>query len=613
MKSVTLKSFDEVQQEIENYESQISRNALNGKFKGIVYTPESICNYISEKCIEFLAKESNIESIRILDPACGTGRFLISMALNLYKFIKLKHPNEDNSEIKKKIVKNNLFGIDLDGKAIDLCRLRLAKWASIDTESLNANIVREDFLLGDVFAGAVKFDIVLGNPPYIENKKMKSVENKQILKKKYNTAYKLYDISILFIERAYQLLKNEGICSYIITNKFLSADYGLKIRDLLINQTKILEITDISSLNVFKKAATYPIIMIFEKSENYERSNHLITIKTPGENEKFEDLSLNKMANKEIAQVSIKSIPSFVIPIRGDFEIIDYLLRNFKPLYTVFPTSKFVYRPFSFTNWARFLDLTTDIRKSTRDLLLIGTSNIGRYHFKLNKDIRIAKRCFKPKFFPYDQEFDKIWENVERPKLVFKEVAKHLTAVYDPGKVINVTGAYMFTGEGLSEDILLALSVIFNSTCVNYLFTSLFGSLHMASGYLRYNGSFLRRIPIPEKIPKILSVVGRILHFLHQNKNIQKKDNFETLIEFFERFANAIINVLYFTDILAYNKIYFENLSNILDNETHNFTEGDVSINLAQIKSFNEALTSSKGLREEIDSINNFKWMKEFN
>ena len=110
--------------------------------------------------------------------------------------LKIKHSKEDAGEIKRSIAVNNLFGIDLDGKAIELCKLRLAKWASIDIELLENNFIQGDFLLGDQFARGDKFDIILGNPPYIENKKMKSSVNKQSLKKRYKTAYKLYDISM---------------------------------------------------------------------------------------------------------------------------------------------------------------------------------------------------------------------------------------------------------------------------------------------------------------------------------------------------------------------------------------------------------------------------------
>jgi len=684
MKKTTFDNFEEIKERIERFEHKLLHNKKSGKFKGTVYTPEIICRYISLRSIEFylnsilkqqgiftfldfikdlikdlnfnslklLLKENNnlkkvlnksIKSIRILDPACGTGRFLISIASILFQLLKILNPSEDQFKIKKSIIEYNLFGIDLDIQAVELCKLRLLNWSNSKIKNfkqdlIKNNIILGNFLIGDNFLELKKFDIILGNPPYIENKKMKSLLNKQILKQKYESAYKLYDISILFIERAYQLLRNKGYCSFIITNKFLSSDYGIKIRNLLINKTKILEIIDVSSLNIFKNASIYPIILSFLKSKNLPNSEHAISIKNTHQLEDVETLLFKGEFKKKIIQAKISQIPSLVFPIEGDFNIINYLLNNFKPLEEIYKYSKFIYRPFAFTNWALFLDFVNKKRHNEKDLILIGTSNIGKFHIKFNKKIKIANRTLNMSYFPYKKRFEKIWSKVQGSKLIFKEVAKDMTVVYDPGYFINITGAYLFLGEALSAEELLSISVVMNSNCVNYIFKSLFGTLHMASGYLRFNGSFLKRIPIPSIIPPIFSKLGKILHFLQQliyekeqnrNPNQLQQKTLNIVSQFFINLTDCLVYCLYFSKKLQKDNVNCSEIIRILKSKnifpeindiypyrnlnSFNFRkEVPLESNsiLNQIIDVHKTYSSFKILKNEMKAIKRHKWIR---
>ena len=192
----------------------------------------------------------------------------------IYKNLDLNLPDYD---IKKRIIEKNLFGIDIDYSAINISKIRLFKWlfsnlAIFDNLKdiqfsrkfdINFNLYVKDFLLE---FNINNFDIIIGNPPYIENKKIYDKDYKQKLTKRFYSAYRLYDLSILFIEKSVELLKqNEGILSFLTMNKFLSADYGEKLRELLINEAEIKGIIDISSLPVFHGIAAYPIIISLKK------------------------------------------------------------------------------------------------------------------------------------------------------------------------------------------------------------------------------------------------------------------------------------------------------------------------------------------------------------
>ncbi|GAH85562.1 unnamed protein product, partial [marine sediment metagenome] len=80
---------------------------------------------------------------------------------------------------------------------------------------------------------------------------------------------------------------------------------------------------------------------------------------------------------------------------------------------------KIIYRPFGFINWAKSLDNLSDIKQSNEDLLLIGTGNVGKYHIKFDKPIRIAKKNLKISFFPFQNEFGQVWEELKSEKINF--------------------------------------------------------------------------------------------------------------------------------------------------------------------------------------------------
>ena len=116
------------------------------------------------------------------------------------------------------------------------------------------------------------FDAVIGNPPYVENKKLDQ-HIKEVVKFHYYTAYKLFDYAVPFIELANKFLITKGYFGYIVTNKFIITDYGIKIRKFLLEK-QILKIMDVSHLPVFKGTAAYPIV-IFTRNE-YPSEDHKV-------------------------------------------------------------------------------------------------------------------------------------------------------------------------------------------------------------------------------------------------------------------------------------------------------------------------------------------------
>lgn len=616
--SFTREMYRLIEQKIERFENEKFLEKDENRNLGIIYTPKQLVDYIVsnifrihfEEILNYQNKtkgELNLEriahlfnnnqkfnktftkiinNIRILDPSCGSGRFLISVAEKLYQIYRIIYPKLSDFNIKKTIIQNNLYGIEIDNSALIVSKLRLFKWvlsSNVDKFFLR-NIVIEDFntiILDQIIEKSAlkfnlfnldyllefrseKFDIIVGNPPYIENKKIKDLEFKKKIRDRYKTAYRLYDLSIIFIERSLQLLNNNGSLSLILPNKFLSADYGVKIRKLLLNESNIKEIINISSLLIFQNTATYPIILSFKK--NGQSKNQEIKIKNINNiNDLIEN---NRIKVKKVYQDLIQKFPSNVIPISGNINLVAYLFNNYKTFSDTYKDLKIIYRPFGFLKYRKYFDNISDEPQSDNDLLLIGTGNIEKYYIKFNKRIKIAGKDIKISYFNYNNNFDHIWNEIACEKLIFREIAKDLTCYYDPGIFTNITGLYFIKIASFNTDQLFGLLTILNSNVLDLVFKTLFGTLHMSGGYLRFNGSFIKRLPLPGKIPMILSQLGKIIQLISQlrydfnsndfkiiiNSEFERFDNkyrnqLNAILKFFIKLSNSLVNLLFLDEL----------------------------------------------------------------
>ncbi|MFX1354500.1 MAG: Eco57I restriction-modification methylase domain-containing protein, partial [Promethearchaeota archaeon] len=251
-----------LEKEIKKFEREKVKQKELQKNLGVIYTPQKIADFMVrqalklyfsdllaidqnsdfEKLLSIIAKNQNIknnliniiQALKILDPACGTGRFLISIAKNLLLIYKNLYPDMLDYDIKRNIIKRNLFGVDIELSAIKISRLRLIKWLLSglqrednfklqvdDIEEISEkcgivfNFYNTDFLLDFNLSN---FDLIIGNPPYIENKKIFDKNYKKQLTDRFSAAYRLYDLSILFIEKSLEVLKqNKGILSFLTT------------------------------------------------------------------------------------------------------------------------------------------------------------------------------------------------------------------------------------------------------------------------------------------------------------------------------------------------------------------------------------------------------------
>jgi hypothetical protein len=404
----------------------------------------------------------------------------------------------------------------------------------------------------------------------------------------------------------------------ITTNKFLAADYGIQIRQLLLQNTEIKEIINISSLPIFGRTAAYPIIISFKKS--LPKANNMVIIKKYMKMNDLNDES--DIKSQFLNQKLIERLPASVFPISGQINLMGYLYKNFKPFSEVISDLKIKYRLYGFINWSKYLNNISNSPTSKRDLLLIGTGNVGKYYIMFDKPIKIAKRTIPISYFKYQSEIEDVWKEVTSQKLIFREIAKELTWVYDPGIYTNVTGLYFVIIPSFNKDKLFSLLAIMNSSLMDIIFKTLFSSLHMAGGYLRFNGSFIRRLPVPQVFPLTLSYFGKILQFLSQLQyDINSKYKFKTdekktlkerfqddimnLVETSNKITNSLVNLLYLDKLYLTSGKNFHWVREFLNSEN---IENKIQIkyNLPRFQIDKYSVYSTEELEQTLHEIKNF-------
>ncbi|NOZ91270.1 MAG: N-6 DNA methylase, partial [Epsilonproteobacteria bacterium] len=318
----SISDLEEITAQIEN--KSFDKRESKRKKDGVFYTPAYITKYIVDNTLGKLCEEKkkeldiidieikkgtraitkdkinkNLESykewllsLKILDPACGSGAFLnqaLEFLIEEHNQLQREFAKLGNIlftyEVEKSILENNLYGVDINTGAVEIAKLSLWLRTASRGRSLTSladkikvgnsliddkSVVDNAFVWEEKFSEVFEqggFDVVIGNPPYVSAKNLNK-KHKKYFAIKYKTAKSQYDLYTLFIEQGLSIIKNDKYLSYIIPNKFLVTDYGKFIRELLIKKTNLVNFKDLSNKNIFEDASVYPVIIVLKKLIN---------------------------------------------------------------------------------------------------------------------------------------------------------------------------------------------------------------------------------------------------------------------------------------------------------------------------------------------------------
>ncbi|MBQ3714161.1 MAG: Eco57I restriction-modification methylase domain-containing protein [Fibrobacter sp.] len=308
------------------------------KAGGVFYTPPYIVRYIVKQTIGKKIEGKSPEQVAkmcFVDPACGSGSFLVGAYqylldwhLSYYlddvdKYEKKGIIYKDaytqdyklSIETKRKILLNNIYGVDIDAQAVEVTKLSLflkllenegrslsstGQVQLFRTSDINAKILpslmnnikcgnsligsdfyeEKDLSLFSVddqrkvntfdweeeFSQVFKnggFDCVIGNPPYLRVQDLREnyEEESKFYEQKYKSATGRFDFYVLFMERGFSLLNKNGILSYILPHKFINSDFGIGIRDFIYDNKALHYLVHFGAEQVFEKAKVYTCIV----------------------------------------------------------------------------------------------------------------------------------------------------------------------------------------------------------------------------------------------------------------------------------------------------------------------------------------------------------------
>ena len=529
-------SLNEIEEMEQKLSDNISKSKTSKRKKdGVFYTPKYITQYIVENTIGILCtekrKEMNIYEIefddsyktkkglndkgkqlfeklnnykewlkllKILDPACGSGAFL-NQAL---QFLITEHKLIDDFiadltgdkiglfDTDKEILENNLFGVDINEESVEIAKLSLwlrtaQKGRKLST--LNDNIKCGNSLIDDPEVAGDKafdwnkefkeimdnggFDVVIGNPPYVRTDTLPQ-KDKIFYTTNWVSAYKQYDLYVLFYELGIKLLKNNGLLSFITPNKFYVADYGKMCRKYILENSSVVNIADVSMMNIFPDASVYPTIITLKKQ--IDRENEIkIKAKLKDENE----LIQNKY--ETIRQIDY---------INADNNIINLNISNRQLILKAENQGQTIKNLFKITRGFRppKEELLTKNKEDGAYPMLIGSALSKAYNINWDGNYVI----YKPKEIPEAKSI----EYFLQPKIFIRDIGLKFNAYFDNQNFLCLKTIYFIYGA--DEMTLKYVTTLLNSKFLNFYFFEKYSAMHISGGYLRFRKQFIDNVPI---------------------------------------------------------------------------------------------------------------------
>lgn len=500
------------------------------KRDGVFYTPQYITKYIVENTVGRLCVEKKAEmgideaeyfadknrqiatkkrlldqltkyrdwllGITICDPACGSGAFL-NAAL---QFLMAEHKLIDEMEAKitgsdiafqaveNSILENNLYGVDINEESVEIARLAL--WLRTakphrKLNSLNNNIKCGNSLISDPDIAGEKafdwqtefpqvfakggFDVVIGNPPYVNMVNILDENQRKYYQKNYKTVKNKSDLYSIFTEKASKLIRENGLFGFIFPNSWMGTESFSSFREFLAHDVKVTKLVQLPP-GVFEDATVTTVLCFYTNCKPIEEDNIIIetcvnkefvskgfilpykqVLENPNTSFSFEEtIKIDKVPTKKLCEIA-----SFSLGIKTSDD------------------KRFVF----------------DEKKDDDCYLFLRGRNVKRWNTPENDEWLWYKPeliCEKPGGRP------RVFENfVVDKKIIIQDIATEITATLDTNKYLcNDTLNIIFDLD--KQYTFEYILILLNSKLINVWFKKVFpAGLHIKANQLE-------QIPIPE-------------------------------------------------------------------------------------------------------------------
>lgn len=488
-----------------------SPNNEDRKITGSYYTPDYVVKYMIETTIGRKVEKLKAEEVlnlKVCDPAMGSGHFLAGAIDFLVSCYRTKWSDENNDDINesieataRKVLLNSIYGVDLNPRAVKLAKMSM--WLSTASAGEKLACTSNRLLAGDSLVKNMDnytnsyswekmfkkekfdgFDFVIGNPPYIDSELMSATqpEVRDYISENYKTASGNWDLYVPFFELGFNILKQGGILSLIVPNKWAAIKYGAGLREY--SKDAIYKVTICDKVKVFSDAGNNPLISFMEKDGCFS------------EIQRDEFLTETELASlAPIEKSSLKE--EWGALFATDNSLIERIVANHKTLGDSFD----VENPCTVSEAYEIKEFVEDSKNKKSCFKLINTGTLDPYGslWGLKKTTYIKGKYDYPVVSKkkLKDEMPKRFEQSNSSKIIITGMRYFECFLDSNGEYLAGKSTIIIREKKIKK--LPHIQLLLNSKLVMYLLKSLYSTQGIDGG-INFNCSMVRDLPLPNMI-----------------------------------------------------------------------------------------------------------------
>ncbi|TVQ16792.1 MAG: hypothetical protein EA367_19120 [Leptolyngbya sp. DLM2.Bin15] len=518
------------------------------KTDGVYYTPAPLVQMMVQQTVQTRLRQPRDRALRILDPACGCGGFLLASLQVLQAWYQQQYQQQSSHhpalwtddqgqthltlEARSHLVQTHLHGLELDEQAAAIARLSL--WLALlqpptpDPMIPLGTMLQQAVQVGNtllqldwqpLFPAAMEqggFEIVLGNPPYLDAEQMTAASPtwRAFCAAHYQTARGNWDSFCVFIEQALNLCQVGGWVSLVVPSKLLSADYAAATRSLLLHH-RLRWMRDYTHTRAFPAASVYPIVFCVEKCARAIASHPPVPYQV------MQSLQQAACQPAEL-QVSDRTSgqepgPWRVVPMTMPPHLLAHFEHHTLPLGAIASVHGAATVAEAYALQSLIEDLAEGAALPPQALRIVNSGTLDRYRLLWgDKKLRYLGTHYQRPYLSAEhlhQLSPRRSHQARQPKLIVAGLTRRLESVLDEqGKILPAKSTSIILADS-PVDLRYYLGIL-NSRFMDCYVHMQFASHSLRDGYLCLGPPQLRQLPMLPRCDRAQSLLTWVDHML---------------------------------------------------------------------------------------------------